>query len=280
MNELCLCNLTVGDAGPLELIDAARAGDFSSVNMWLTEPPAMAHVANLKRNAPPVIGDAALIAAIRRRCEQQGITVFSASCGWIGPAFSERELGPVLEAAVGISARSIAVVGWDTDRARLADHVAAVCEAAAPHGIAVHLEFMSYSALRTIADAQALLGRVRKPNARIIVDALHLARSGGTPGDVARADPSRIASVQLCDAPEESPVQSGLRDESVNGRLLPGEGRLPLLALMESLPREVVVELETPVARLGKSSIDERARTCGDAARRFLDAYAAARPSR
>ena len=37
MNELSLANLSVADAGPLELLDAAAAAGFDSVNMWLQD---------------------------------------------------------------------------------------------------------------------------------------------------------------------------------------------------------------------------------------------------
>lgn len=270
MNELCLANLTVGDAGPLELIDAAAAGGFASVNMWLVEPPAMAFVAGVRRDVPTVVGDKVLIDAIRRRADAHGVSIFTASAGWIGPGFAPSSIAPVIETLVALRARSISVVGWDSDRARLTEHLAAVCGAAAEHGLDVHMEFMAYSAVKTVGDARDVLAAAGQPNARIIVDALHLDRAGGTPADVRALDAGTIASVQLCDAPAAHPPPEALRDESVNGRLLPGDGALPLIELMDALPAGVVVELETPVAALRPLSITERARRCGDAARRFL----------
>jgi len=279
-NELCLANLTVGDAGPLELIDAAATAGFDSVNMWLVEPVAMAHFTSFTRDVTPVVGNAPLIDAIRRRCDERGITIFTASPGWLGPAFDRASIAAVMETLEAVGARSLSLVGWDPERRRLAENFIAVCEAAAAIRLDVHLEFMTYAGLKTVEEARDLVARAGQPNARIIVDALHLDRSGGTPGAVRTLDPATIASLQLCDAPRARPAAEKLRDESVNGRRLPGEGELPLFALLDALPDGVVIELETPDASLAGSSIAERAQRCGDAARRFLEAYGAARPSR
>ena len=272
-NELCLANLTLGDAGPLELIDAAAIAGFDSVNMWLVEPPAMAHFANFKREVTSIVANRPLIDAIRRRCDERGIRIFTASAGWLGPNFDRTSIGPVMETLVDLGARSISLVGWDTERERLLANFIAVCEAAAACSLDVHLEFMTYAGLKTVEDARDFVARAARPNARIIVDALHLDRSGGTPDAVHTLDPATIASLQLCDAPKAHPARDTLRDESVNGRRLPGQGELPLFALLDALPSGVVVELETPDASLASLSIEERAKRCGDAARGFLEAY-------
>ncbi|HXP92588.1 MAG TPA: TIM barrel protein [Candidatus Binatia bacterium] len=273
MNELCLANLTVGDAGPLELIDAAAAGGFDSVNLWLVEPPAMAHFAHFKHEVTPVVANRPLIDAIRRRCEERGVRVFTASASWLGPTFDEASIVPVMETLVALGARSISLVCWDPDRERFLAHFRAVCAAAARHALDVHLEFMEYAALKTLDEARDFIRLAAQPNARIIVDALHLDRSGGTPAGVQTLEPRTIASVQLCDAPKVRPAAHALRDESVNARLLPGEGELPLFALMDALPKDVVIELETPDASLAHLTVAERAVRCGGATRRFLERY-------
>jgi len=280
MNELCLANLTVAEAAPLEVIDAAAAGGFGSVNLWLVEPPALAHFRHVKRPGASVVGDATSIEAIRRRCRERAVGVFTASAGWIGPDFTTAMIAPVIETLAALEARSLCVVGWDPDRSRLMEHFIAACEAAARYRLAVHLEFMAYSAIRTVREARDFLAQASQPNARLIIDALHLDRSGGTPEDVAALEPTVIASVQLCDAPGARPPRTALRDESVNARLLPGEGDLPLFALMDALPEDVVIELEAPGASLFGLSIEERAKRCGAASRRFLAEYAAMKASR
>lgn len=272
MSELALANLTVAEATPLELVDAAASAGFASVNVWLTPPPSMALFARLPSAPLALVGDANATAAFRRRLDATGVRMWTGSAGWFTADFDRAMLAPALETVAALGGRSVATVGWDPDRARLVAHFAAACAAAAPLGLDVNLEFMPYSAVRTLADACAVLAAAAQPNAGLIVDALHLARSGGTPADVARVAPEQLACVQLCDAPAEAPPEADLRTESVRRRLYPGDGALPLRALLEALPRDVVVEVETPVAADADLDVTARARRSADAARRYLAA--------
>jgi sugar phosphate isomerase/epimerase len=271
--ELSLANLSVADAGPIELIDAAAAAAFDSVNMWLVPPPAMAQFRVKPRAPVAVLGNAPLIREIKLRVAGTGVRVAWASCGWIGPNFAAAEIPRVLDTMAEIGAQRIAVVGWDADRERLVANLAAVCTAAARYTIAVTLEFMPYSAVRTVGDAAEVVRAVAAPNLDVMIDALHLTRSGGVAADLAAIDPERIVSVQLCDAPLAAPPADRLRDESVNRRLYPGDGELPLGDLMDAIPRNAVVEVEVPSAADAERSIEARARLCADRTRAFLATY-------
>ena len=141
----------------------------------------------------------------------------------------------------------------------------------------VSLEFMPYSAVRTIADAAAVLKAVDVPNLDVLVDALHLARSGGKPADLHVLKPQQIGVLQLCDAPAIGPPPAQLRDESVNRRLYPGDGELPLDDLLAVVPADIVIELEIPCAEHASASIAERALLCAERSRTFLEGYKARR---
>jgi sugar phosphate isomerase/epimerase len=276
-NELVLCNLTVGDAGPVELIDAAAAGGFDSVNVWLSLAPGASDPVTARRPAADVVGDAALIRAIRERAEATGVGIFTASAGFISPSFDAARVAATLDTIAQLGGRSISVVGWDPEWERLRTNFALLCEAAAAASVAVHLEFMAYSTVKTLADAQRLISEAGAGNARVIIDTLHLDRSGGTPDDVARLAPETIASFQLSDARRAHPRPEQLRVESRQSRLYPGDGELPLRELIAVLPRTVAVELETPIAAEAHLPIDERARRAGAKARTFLSTPSAAR---
>lgn len=269
-HELCIANLSIADAGPLELIDAAAAACFDSINVWLTPRSTSALLMVRRPEMPPVLGDPAQIAAIRRRLAATGVSVFAVSSNWVTPQFAAAEIRPLLATVAEIGGRSVAVIARDPERARLLDHLALICAQAREFALQINLEFVPDSAVGTLGEGVALLAELRAPNAKLNVDALHLARSGGTPADVAGVAPAAIASLQLCDAPRAAPPADRRRDESLNGRLYPGEGELPLVALLAALPPDVLIELETPVARDAGLPIIERAQRCADAARRFL----------
>ena len=102
--------------------------------------------------------------------------------------------------------------------------------------------------VKTLADALALIERSGTANAAVTVDALHLARSGGSPAQVAALNAAQISYVQLCDGPASVPPQ-GYAWEAATERMLPGEGELPLRALVEAVPPGVLLAVEAPSQR-------------------------------
>ena len=166
-------------------------------------------------------------------------------------------------------------VSEDPDQQRAADRFAALCEAAARFGLRVALEFMRFRQLRTIEAAAALVNAAGRSNAGVLVDALHLSRSGGSPTAVAALPPERIAYMQLCDAPANAPRLEELAQEARNDRLPPGEGALWLDELFDALPDNVPISVEVPRSiDIGRSA-KERAVLAGDAARAYLAKYRA-----
>jgi hypothetical protein len=73
----------------------------------------------------------------------------------------------------------VIVVGNDPDYGRLAENFSRLCAAANLREVRVMLEFIPYSRIRSLAQADALLADVEPANAGVLVDALHLSRSGG-----------------------------------------------------------------------------------------------------
>jgi sugar phosphate isomerase/epimerase len=276
--ELGLAHLSVVDAGPIELLDAAEAAAFDSVNMHLVAPP-VTSLYVLKPHSRSVIGDAALIREIKLRVARTGVRVFEASCGWVGTDFDPKAMPRIFDTLAEIGTKRVAVVGWDPDRSRLIANLATLCAAAEGYGMRAILEFMPYSAVRDVADAAAVLAAVARPNLDLMIDALHLVRSGGTPADLRVLDPERIAAVQLCDGPARGPAPEKLRDESVNRRRFPGDGDFPLFDLMDALPKNIVVEVEVPSAEHAGDSIEARARLCAERGRAFLAAYRERQPA-
>jgi sugar phosphate isomerase/epimerase len=171
-----------------------------------------------------------------------------------------------------LGARFILVLGYDPDEDRLTDSYAEICTAAAERGIRPGLEFMMYSAAKTGHDALRIVERAQHPGGAVLVDALHLRRSGGSPGDLAPMPPQRLPYAQLCDAPLEPvwPDESDARVESRTRRLLPGDGELPLHELVEVLPAGAALSVEAPVAALTGKPATKRAQRAFAAATRLL----------
>lgn len=169
---------------------------------------------------------------------------------------------PLLEAAAEVGARRVLVTGDHPDRSLLADRLAALCAVASGFGQVVDLEFMPFRHVATLADAVAVVEAAGggATGARVLVDALHLARSGGSPGDVAAVARALLGACHLCDAPAVAPPDDRLADEARGNRFLPGEGGLPLAALVEAMPSGTPFVAEVPLGGArGQLTAPERA---------------------
>jgi sugar phosphate isomerase/epimerase len=261
--RLSLAQLTVADANPLQLIDAAVAGGFDAICLRLVAPLPTDTVF-------PVVGQDAMIRDIANRLDATGIQVLDMEAVWLMPHTDVRSLVPAIELAAQFGAQHVLVVGNDPDQGRLAANFAALCDSAQAVGLGIILEAMSFAELKTLRQALDLLRRVRKPNARLLVDALHFYRSGAHPRDLAGIDPSLFPFMHLCDAPLVAPNADGLKAEARGGRFYPGEGELALGDLLRALPVSIPIEVEAPCARYAGLPMLERARICGAATRALL----------
>jgi sugar phosphate isomerase/epimerase len=179
--------------------------------------------------------------------------------------------------AARLGATYFLAVGNDPDEARMTANLARLAEAAGSHRLSLALELMPYTAVNSLAKAHRMVASCRAPNLGLLIDALHLARAGGTPAEVAALPREHIAYLQLCDAPAQLPPGLTLRQESLSARLYPGDGALPLISLMNSLPEGIVIDVETPVVADRGLSPAERARNALSATQHFLTAWQAAK---
>jgi sugar phosphate isomerase/epimerase len=84
----------------------------------------------------------------------------------------------------------------------------------------------------------------------VLIDTLHLARTGGTAADLAGLDPALFPYVQLCDGPAQRPTDmEGLIRQSGEARLDPGAGAFDLAGILDALPAGLPISLEVPDVR-------------------------------
>jgi sugar phosphate isomerase/epimerase len=266
MNRLSLAPVTINEVDPPALIEAAHEAGFASTDLRVLGAPGAAPVA-------PVIGNRPMIAAIAAALANTGVTLFSATGLWLVPEFKLDAALPALEVAARLGASHFLAVGNDPDEARMTANLVRLAEAAGAHRLHLALELMPYTAVNSLAKAHRMVVATKAGNLGLLIDALHLARAGNTPKDVAALPREHIAYLQLCDAPAALPPGMTLRQESLGARLYPGEGALPLFALMDALPNDIVVDVETPVASNQRLSPAERARLALSATQRFLIAW-------
>jgi len=261
VNPISLASGVLPEFGPVETIHAAAAGGFDAVGLWI-EPPKWTR--SIEQECKTVLAGT-------------GLDLLDVEVVWFKPGAPDPNHRRCLDIGAALGARNVLVVSSDPDMAANAAKLAALCEHAQPLGLRICLEFGVFTEIKTIGQAHAVIAVADHPLAGLLVDPLHLARSGGSPADVARVSRDRLPYAQFCDAPAQGPLPTdaeGILREALDERLQTGEGQLPLTALLAALPSGVPlsIELRSKALRDRWADPGERALATAQATRRFLTA--------
>jgi sugar phosphate isomerase/epimerase len=165
----------------------------------------------------------------------------------------------------------------DPDRARKIDRFAQLCALARPLGLTIDLEFPSWTETPDLREATRVLRGAEAPNAGMLIDLLHFARSGSSIADLRQLPAEWFHFAHVCDAPPGiPPTNEGLIHTARFERLFPGEGGIDVHGILAALPRGIPYALEIPRATLvAQVGGKEHARLAIAAARAHLDGIAA-----
>lgn len=252
------------ELAPPDTVAAATAGGFDSVGLWVE----------------PADWTAATTRAVRERTRATGLSVIDVEVVWIKPGPIDPALFRILDIGGEVGARHALVVSSDPDMGATTAKFAALCDHAAPIGIAVALEFGLFTDVKTIHAATAILHAVDHPAMRLLADTLHLDRSGGSAVDLAAVPRAWLGYAQICDASAPRPAPDdadAIFEEAVWGRLVPGEGTLDLDGFVGALPAALPLSVELRSRALYDAYPDggERAVALATATRRYFAARAA-----
>ncbi len=255
--QISLAHLTVLDTTPPELVTVAAAAGFRTVGIRLTATPSV--------GVPPydMLREGPLLRETLLRLGDTGVSVLDTEFLRFEP---DRPVGipeGFLEISARLGARHVLVMSAEPEEARTLDRFCELCDRAAPYGLNVNLEFAIYTGVRTLAHAASVVAQAKRSNASVLIDALHFGRSGGLPVHIRKVDPSLFQYAQICDAAADMPSATdtpALIREARTGRLLPGEGVLPLAELVAALPATVPLAIEAPCQATADLPAAERAR--------------------
>ena len=254
MHELSLAHLSVLDATPPELVTVAARAGFRKIGIRLSATPSV--------GVPPydMLGDTPMLRETLARLADTGVSVLDVEFLRFEPENPQGIPEGFLEAGARLGAQYVLVMSTEPLAARTLERFRDLCDRARQYGLNVCLEFAIYTGVRTLADAARLVKASGCANASVLIDALHFSRSGGWPSDIAGVEASLLKYVQICDAVAVIPREAGdLIREARTGRLLPGEGALPLRDLVAALPASIPLAIEAPVRATASLPALERA---------------------
>lgn len=264
MTLISLAHLTVLHASPAELAGIAGRCGYDAVGLRLIDV--------VGGDGWPLASSRKLMRETKQAMADNGVGVLDVELARLQPHTQVGDFRRFVEAAAELGARHILAQAHDDDWPRLVDNFASLCDLAAPYGLTLDVEFLTWTRMRDLAGVLALIEASGKDNAGVMIDTLHFFRSGCEPAELESVEPRRLHFIQIADAPAAAPDSSeGLIFAAREDRLDPGEGELPLLELLERLPAETAIAVEIPNSRLAAGlGDDERARRALEATRRLL----------
>lgn len=220
-----------------------------------------------------IISDEVEIRRLRRLCSDGGIAISNISAFQFYPGLTRAHLTSVVETAAALEADTLVVNCFMKDRAEALETFAIYDELTQAADMRIALEFLPYSAIRTLQDARDFIAESGAVTARLLLDALHLERSGGTVADVRALPGEELGFWQICDAkrrPEGPIPDEVLMQEARTARLPLSQGDLPLAELMAAVPEDLELEYEVADARIRHLPEEDRAKAAMADLRQFL----------
>jgi sugar phosphate isomerase/epimerase len=232
---LSLAAGTILDVDPANAVVVAQESGFDAVGLWF-DPDSWTDATT--RTVAERLADTGLLA----------LDIEPVLLGRGGPGGSDGG-ERMIEIAAALGVGNVLVASGMVSHAEATERLATLAAHAAmvAPGTMLVLEFLPIFSVATLAEAAAIVRSIGAPNVGVLVDTLHLDRSGSRLSD---ANGVPLPYLQLADAGPDRPSDlTGLRVEALDGRLLPGEGVLPLVEVLRAVP-DVPVSVELRSARL------------------------------
>jgi sugar phosphate isomerase/epimerase len=239
-----VAHLSALTLSPPELVSAAADAGYDHVGIRLTRvTPDEPHY--------PIATDPALLRETKARLADTGISVLDIELARIGPHDNPRSFQRYLEIGADLGARHVIAQLPDANRERKTEHFALLCDLARPLGLTIDLEFPSWTETPNLTEATAVLRAVDRPNAGMLIDLLHFARSHSSADELRALPREWFHFAHVCDAPARIPATvEGLIHTARYERLFPGEGGIDVRGILAALPPGIPYALEIPRASL------------------------------
>ena len=199
---------------------------------------------------------------VKRRIDDNGVKAVDMEVIRLGRNFEKGKA--LIDAAYEVGAKNILVVSSLHSTEETAEQLSHLCSLAKAGDITICLEFMKFTSVKNLSDALDVVKLVDAPNVGILLDLLHVVRSGTTFREIKACDPKLFPYAQWCDGTAQ-PV--GLSDseliiDALDDRLIPAQGKLDALKFESLFDTGIPFSIEVRSKHLRESFPDyeERAR--------------------
>jgi sugar phosphate isomerase/epimerase len=189
---------------------------------------------------------------------ETGVGVLDIEFVKITPEFDVNALEFFVAAGAELGARYVITAPYDPDLTRLADHLGAMSDLCARHGLRSVLEFFPWTDVPNLATAAAVVAATGRPECGILVDTLHFDRSDSAAEQFSGVPAARFPFVHLCDAPTgKTWTREQLFHAGRVERLPPGEGEIDIKSILSHLPPDIPIALEVPMTAMASAEGEE-----------------------
>ena len=264
MNRLAIEFISTFGMPPVEHIELAASLDCRNIGL------ASAPIVTLDGLYPEwsLCGNPALLKDVKQALKDNGVTVSVGEGFVIMPGIDAAAYEGHFDLLAELGAKVTNACCVEADFAANVDGFGKLAEMAGARNLPITVEYLPGMVVGTLATARELVEQVNRPNAGLLIDSMHLFRSGASAADLAALPDGLVLYAQLCDVPLVSKFED-YSFEARFARLAPGDGELPLRDFVKALPADVVIGLEVPMRALTEQGVS--------AANRLAPAIAKAR---
>lgn len=262
MNPISLASGVVPECGPVDTILAAAAGGFDAVGLWV-EPE--------KWNTQTILD-------CRQALTDTGLQLLDVEVIWIKPDSDMKAFRKVIDIGAELGAKNVLCVSSHPDFSATAATLFQLCRHAESTGLRVALEFGIFTEVKNLGLALAVLDDVEHPLRALLVDPIHVDRSGTHAAEIASVPRELLPYAQFCDAPAKRPDPGNFDEiitDAIDLREQCGAGALDLGAIYDALPTGIPlsIELRSKALRDGYPDAGKRSKAVAEATRRWLKAH-------
>ncbi len=216
---------------------------------------------------------------------ETGITVLDIEVAWFQPGEPINSQDRFVEIAKTINAKNILCVSSEPDISETKKRFKHMCQLTEGSDIRVVLEFLAITEIDTLDKALEVITDTAHPAGGILIDSLHLERTGSSVKDIARLMQRPVTTrdhshsgilpyLQLCDASKtlKDGSADGILEDALYLRQLPGDGELPLKDTLQAVGPDLPLSLEIRSRALNEQfpDLQDRANAVFDRAQKFF----------